>query len=51
MRRIGEVAAATGGIHDSLSRMYETEGPEKASRGTVSGELFAWMAEAVRARS
>jgi hypothetical protein len=30
--------------------MYEAEGPEQASRGAVSPELFAWMGEAVAAR-
>jgi DNA-binding transcriptional MerR regulator len=47
------VAQFTGGdqgIHDSLNRMYETEGVERASRGSVSPELFAWMGEAVAAR-
>jgi DNA-binding transcriptional MerR regulator len=47
------VARFTGGdagIHDSLNRMYATEGVERASRGSVSPELFAWMGEAVAAR-
>jgi DNA-binding transcriptional MerR regulator len=47
------VAQFTGGdqgIHDSLNRMYETEGVERASRGSVSPEVFAWMGEAVAAR-
>ena len=48
------IARFTGGddgIHASLNRMYETEGPERASRGMVSPELMAWMREAVAARS
>jgi hypothetical protein len=47
------VARFTGGdarIHASLNSMYETEGVERASRGAVSPELFAWMGEAVAAR-
>jgi MerR family transcriptional regulator, thiopeptide resistance regulator len=38
------------GIHASLNTMYETEGVERASRGAVSGDLFAWMGEAMAAR-
>jgi hypothetical protein len=31
--------------------MYETEGPERASRGALSGELMEWMGRAMgRAR-
>jgi MerR family transcriptional regulator, thiopeptide resistance regulator len=47
------IALFTGGdmgIHASLNTMYETEGPERASRGMVSPELMAWMREAVAAR-
>ncbi|MFL5870260.1 MAG: MerR family transcriptional regulator [Solirubrobacterales bacterium] len=47
------VAQFTGGdigIHDSLNRMYEGEGPQRASRGAVPPELFQWMGEAVAAR-
>jgi DNA-binding transcriptional MerR regulator len=47
------VAQFTGGdegIHASLNTMYETEGVERASRGAVPPELFAWMGEAVAAR-
>jgi MerR family transcriptional regulator, thiopeptide resistance regulator len=47
------VAQFTGGdegVHASLNAMYETEGVERASRGAVSPELFAWMGEAVAAR-
>jgi DNA-binding transcriptional MerR regulator len=47
------VAQFTGGdtaIHASLNTMYETEGVERASRGAMSPELFAWMGEAVAAR-
>jgi MerR family transcriptional regulator, thiopeptide resistance regulator len=47
------IAQFTGGdmgIHASLNTMYESEGPERASRGMVSGELMEWMREAVAAR-
>jgi MerR family transcriptional regulator, thiopeptide resistance regulator len=36
------------GIRDSLKRMYESEGPERASRGMVSRELLEWVARAQR---
>jgi MerR family transcriptional regulator, thiopeptide resistance regulator len=35
----------------SLKQMYESEGPEKASRGAVSPELMAYAGEAMRRRS
>ena len=39
------------GIAASLKAMYETEGPERASRGALSGELMEWMGRAMgRAR-
>jgi DNA-binding transcriptional MerR regulator len=41
----------TGGdpeIAASMKKMYEAEGPEKASRGAVSPELMAYAGEAVR---
>jgi DNA-binding transcriptional MerR regulator len=47
------IAQFTGGdmgIHASLNTMYESEGPERASRGAVSPELMEWMREAVAAR-
>jgi TipAS antibiotic-recognition domain len=43
------VEAFTGGdpgIRGSLQRMYEERGPERASRGVVSAELAAYVAEA-----
>jgi hypothetical protein len=43
------VEAFTGGdpgIRASLGRMYEEQGPEQASRGMVSAELAAYVAEA-----
>jgi MerR family transcriptional regulator, thiopeptide resistance regulator len=52
-RWVALVAQFTGGdpgIHASLNAMYQTEGVERASRGAVSRELFAWMGEAVAAR-
>ena len=48
------VAQFTGGdpgIHASLNTMYRTEGAQRASRGALSLELFAWMGEAMAARS
>jgi DNA-binding transcriptional MerR regulator len=38
------------GIAASLKRMYESEGPEKASRGALSPDLMAYAGEAVRLR-
>ena len=38
------------GIHASLNAMYANEGAERASRGALSPELFAWMGEAMAAR-
>ncbi|HWM12597.1 MAG TPA: MerR family transcriptional regulator [Solirubrobacteraceae bacterium] len=53
-RRAGElIAMFTGddpGIAASLQKMYETEGPEKASRGIGSPEDFEYM-NAIRAAS
>ena len=51
MALIRQFTGGDMGIHASLNTMYETEGPEKASRGMVSPELMAWMREAVEARS
>ena len=52
-RRGGElVAQFTGGdteIRASLQRMYEEEGPERASRGTVDPELWAYYQAACAA--
>ena len=33
------------GIQASLKRMYETEGPEKASRGMADPAVFAYLAQ------
>jgi DNA-binding transcriptional MerR regulator len=44
------IAAFTGGdagIHDSLNRMYAEEGVERASRGAVNEELFAYARRAL----
>jgi DNA-binding transcriptional MerR regulator len=38
------------GIAASLKTMYESEGPERASRGALSPELMAYAGEAVRLR-
>ena len=50
MALIRQFTGGDMGIHASLNEMYETEGSEKASRGTVSPELMAWMRDAVEAR-
>jgi MerR family transcriptional regulator, thiopeptide resistance regulator len=47
---VEQFTGGDAGIHASLNAMYQTEGVERASRGTVSRELFAWMGEAVAAR-
>jgi MerR family transcriptional regulator, thiopeptide resistance regulator len=47
------IEAFTGGdpgIRASLQRMYETEGPERASRGAVSAETMAYAQRAIAAR-
>ena len=47
------IAAFTGGdpgIRQSLQNMYETEGPEKASRGMVDPDVMAFMGRALEAR-
>jgi DNA-binding transcriptional MerR regulator len=44
------IAAFTGGdmgIHDSLNRMYQEEGVERAARGAVSPELFEYARRAI----
>ena len=46
------IEAFTGGnpeIRASLQKMYETEGPEAASRGMVDPELMAYMGQAIEA--
>jgi len=46
------IQAFTGGdmgLHDSLNRMYEQEGPERASRGAMSAELAEYARRAVEA--
>jgi DNA-binding transcriptional MerR regulator len=48
---IEQFTGGDAGIRDSLKRMYETEGPERASRGMVSPELMAWMGSAFEAKS
>ncbi len=37
------------GVRDSLARMYEQEGPERASRGSVDGETMDYVARALAA--
>jgi DNA-binding transcriptional MerR regulator len=44
------IEAFTGGdpgIRDSMKRMYEQEGPEKASRGAVNPDLLAYIGAAM----
>jgi hypothetical protein len=44
------LAAFTGGdpaMYASLQRMYETEGPEKASRGAMSADTAEYMQRAM----
>jgi len=54
-RRAGElIRTFTGGdpgIEASLRRMYETEGPEKASRGMASAEDLEYLEQARLSRS
>jgi DNA-binding transcriptional MerR regulator len=50
----GLIEAFTGGdpgIRESLQKMYETEGPQAASRNMVDPELMAYMGEAINAAS
>jgi DNA-binding transcriptional MerR regulator len=52
-RWTGLIEAFTGGdpgIRASLQRMYETEGPERASRGAVDAETMAYAQRAIAAR-
>jgi DNA-binding transcriptional MerR regulator len=52
-RWTGLIEAFTGGdpgIRASLQRMYETEGPERASRGAVNAETMAYAQRAIAAR-
>jgi len=41
-----ERTEAGPGVRASLQKMYESEGPENASRGMVDPELMAWVASA-----
>lgn len=48
------IEAFTGGdpgIRASLQRMYETEGPEQASRGAVDADTMAYAQRAMQARA
>jgi DNA-binding transcriptional MerR regulator len=52
-RWTGLIEQFTGGdpgIRASLQRMYDTEGPERASRGTVSAETMDYARRAIEAR-
>jgi MerR family transcriptional regulator, thiopeptide resistance regulator len=52
-RWTGLIEAFTGGdpgIRASLQRMYETEGPERASRGAVGAETMAYAQRAIAER-
>jgi DNA-binding transcriptional MerR regulator len=46
---IDQFTGGDPGIMQSLKTMYETEGPEKASRGMVDPELMAYMGRAIEA--
>jgi DNA-binding transcriptional MerR regulator len=46
---IEQFTGGDAGIRASLQRMYETEGPEQASRGAVDAELMAYAMEAIEA--
>ena len=48
---VEQFTGGDAGIHASLNTMYRTEGAQRASRGALSPELFAWMGEAMAARS
>jgi DNA-binding transcriptional MerR regulator len=39
------------GIHASLNRLYETEGPERASRGALNSETMEYARRAIAARA
>ena len=47
---ISQFTGGDPGIRQSLQKMYETEGPEQASRGMVDPELMAFMGSAMEAR-
>jgi len=52
-RWTGLVRQFTGGdpgIKESLQRMYDTEGPERASRGAMNAETMAYAGRALAAR-
>ena len=48
---VEQFTGGDAGIHASLNTMYRTEGAARASRGALSPEVFAWMGEAMAARS
>jgi MerR family transcriptional regulator, thiopeptide resistance regulator len=53
-RWTGLIERFTGGdpdIRASLQRMYDTEGPERASRGAVNAETMAYAKRAIDARA
>jgi DNA-binding transcriptional MerR regulator len=47
---IEQFTGGAAGIRASLQRMYEIEGPERASRGAVSGETMEYARRAIEAR-
>jgi hypothetical protein len=47
---ISQFTGGDPGIKQSLQNMYESEGPEKASRGMVDPELMGWIGQAMEAR-
>jgi MerR family transcriptional regulator, thiopeptide resistance regulator len=53
-RWTGLIEQFTGGdpgIRASLQKMYDTEGPERASRGAVSADTMAYAMRAIEVRS
>jgi DNA-binding transcriptional MerR regulator len=47
---INQFTGGDPGIRASLQKLYETEGPERASRGAVSGETMEYAQRAIAAR-
>lgn len=47
---INQFTGGDPGLHASLNRRYEAEGPERASRGAIGAETMAYAGEAIAAR-
>ena len=48
---IGQFTGGDPGIRASLQKLYETEGPERASHGAVSAETMAYARRAIQTRA